>query len=198
MLVWTVFFGDIAHVKMLVNQSWMSSHREVFKWISDNMMYGFYAFFIGMLIWGYKSQDKQLRIIGWGYLLAQAIGSIFIVRVLKVMLGHARPDHLVQATNGVLDAWVGPSLSSAYNSFPSGHTCDYLTSCLFLAICLPKIWMRVLVILLAVFNGALRVMLAKHFPLDVLGGVLIAGLTALGVWRYWVLPRLNENQLLKN
>ncbi|MDH4456246.1 MAG: phosphatase PAP2 family protein [Candidatus Methylopumilus sp.] len=183
---------------MLVNQSWMSSHREVFKWISDNMMYGFYAFFIGMLIWGYKSQDKQLRIIGWGYLLAQAIGSIFIVRVLKVMLGHARPDHLVQATNGVLDAWVGPSLSSAYNSFPSGHTCDYLTSCLFLAICLPKIWMRVLVILLAVFNGALRVMLAKHFPLDVLGGVLIAGLTALGVWRYWVLPRLNENQLLKN
>jgi undecaprenyl-diphosphatase len=198
MLVWTVFFGDIAHVKMLVNQSWMSSHREVFKWISDNMMYGFYAFFIGMLIWGYKSQDKQLRIIGWGYLLAQAIGSIFIVRVLKVMLGHARPDHLVQATNGVLDAWVGPSLSSAYNSFPSGHTCDYLTSCLFLAICLTKIWMRVLVILLAVFNGALRVMLAKHFPLDVLGGVLIAGLTALGVWRYWVLPRLNENQLLKN
>jgi undecaprenyl-diphosphatase len=198
MLVWTVFFGDIAHVKMLVNQSWMSSHREVFKWISDNMMYGFYAFFIGMLIWGYKSQDKQLRIIGWGYLLAQAIGSIFIVRVLKVMLGHARPDHLVHATNGVLDAWAGPSLSSAYNSFPSGHTCDYLTSCLFLAICLPKVWMRVLVILLAVFNGALRVMLAKHFPLDVMGGVLIAGLTALGVWRYWVLPRLNENQLLKN
>jgi membrane-associated phospholipid phosphatase len=145
-----------------------------------------------MLIWGYKSQDKQMRIIGWGYLLTQAIGSIFIVRILRIMMGHARPDHLTQASNGVLDAWAGPSLSSAFNSFPSGHTCDYLTSCLFLAICLPKFWMRVLVILLAVFNGALRVILVKHFPLDVFGGVLIGGLVVLGVWQYWILPKLNE------
>jgi len=192
MLGWTIFFGDIAHVKMLANQPWMSSHREVLKWLSDNMMYGFYAFFLGMLIWGYKSQNKQMRIIGWGYLLTQAIGSIFIVRILKIMMGHARPDHLTQASNGVLDAWAGPSLSSAFNSFPSGHTCDYLTSCLFLAICLPKVWMRVLVILLAVFNGALRVILVKHFPLDVFGGVLIGGLAVLGVWQYWILPKLNE------
>jgi membrane-associated phospholipid phosphatase len=52
--------------------------------------------------------------------------------------------------------------------------------------------MRVLVVLLAVFNGALRVILVKHFPLDVFGGVLIGGLVVLGVWQYWILPKLKE------
>lgn len=195
MVVWTVFYGDLVHVQMIAHDPWMSSHHEVLKWLSDNVMYGFYVFFVGILIWGYKSQQAKLRIIGWGYLLAQAIGSIFIVRTLKIMLGHARPDHLSQGANGVFDAWTGPSLSSAYNSFPSGHTCDYLTSCLFLAMCLPKAWMRILVILLAVFNGALRVILAKHFPVDVLGGVMIGGGISIGVWQYWILPRLKAINL---
>ena len=192
MLIWTFFYGDLAHVQMIAHQNWVFLHYEVLKSLSDNAMYGFYAFFLGMLILGYTSQDTQLRVVAWGYLLAQAIGSIFFVRILKIMLGHARPDHLAQGGNEVLDAWTGPSFSSAYNSFPSGHTCDYLTSCFFLAMCLPKTWMRVLVILIAVFNGALRVILAKHFPLDVLGGVVIGGITSLGVWRYWILPRLNK------
>jgi membrane-associated phospholipid phosphatase len=192
MVVWTIFYGDLVHVQMIAHQPWIYSHHELLKWLSDNVMYGLYVFFLGMLIWGYKSQQAQLRIIGWGYLLAQAIGSIFIVRTLKIMLGHARPDHLSQGGNVVFEAWKGPSFSSAYNSFPSGHTSDYLTSCFFLAMCLPKAWMRILVILLAVFNGALRVILAKHFPVDVLGGVMIGGLTSIVVWRLWILPRLTE------
>jgi membrane-associated phospholipid phosphatase len=192
MVVWTIFYGDLVHVQMIAHQPWIYSHHELLKWLSDNVMYGLYVFFLGMLIWGYKSQQAQLRIIGWGYLLAQAIGSIFIVRTLKIMLGHARPDHLSQGGNVVFEAWKGPSFSSAYNSFPSGHTCDYLTSCFFLAMCLPKAWMRILVILLAVFNGALRVILAKHFPVDVLGGVMIGGLTSIVVWRLWILPKLTE------
>jgi membrane-associated phospholipid phosphatase len=155
-------------------------------------MYFLYAFFIGMLILGYKSQQMQWRIIGWGYILTQGIGSIFIVSTLKVMVGHARPDQLAKTGNTVFNAWAGPSFSSAYYGFPSGHTCDYLISFFFLAMCLPKMWMRILAIFLALFNGVLRVMLAKHFPFDVLGGVIIGGLTCLAVWQCWVLPRLNK------
>jgi membrane-associated phospholipid phosphatase len=191
-LVWTIFYGDFAHVQIIAHQPWISANHPILKSLSDNVMYGFYAFFIAMLVWGYKSQDAQLRIVASGYLIAQAIGSIFIVRFLKIMLGRARPDHLAQSGQVLTDACTGPSFSSSYNSFPSGHTCDYLTSCFFLAMCLPKAWMRVLVIVLALFNGALRVMLAKHFPLDVLGGVIIGGMTSLCVWRYWILPRLDK------
>ena len=42
-------------------------------------------------------------------------------------------------------------------------------------------------------NGFLRVAQTKHFPLDVFGGVVLAGLSAYLVWKYWVAPRLNEN-----
>lgn len=190
-LSWTMFYGDLTHVEMIAQQPWILAQHEILKWLSDKTMYFLYIFFIGMLIWGYRSQQAQLRIIGWGYLIAQGIGSIVIVRTLKMTLGHARPDHLAKTSNGVFDAWTGPSLSSAYHGFPSGHTCDYLISGFFLAMCLPKTWMRVLAILLAAFNGTLRVLLAKHFPLDVLGGVLIGGITCLAVWQYWILPRLN-------
>ncbi|HAF00770.1 MAG TPA: hypothetical protein DCG63_05690 [Methylophilaceae bacterium] len=188
-LAWTYFYGDLAHVQAISQHPWVLQHRESLKWLSDNIMYPLYAIFVGMLIWGYYRQQTALRIIGWGYLLAQLIGSVLIVRILKMTLGHARPDQIAHLANGTLDAWVGPSIASSYHGFPSGHTSDYLISCIFLAMCLPKTWMRVLVFTLAIFNGILRVALAKHFPLDVLGGLIIGGLVAFAFWQYWIIPR---------
>jgi membrane-associated phospholipid phosphatase len=189
-IVWTYFYGDITHVQALSQQPWVLEHRALLKILSDDTMYPLYAFFIGMLIWGHYRQQAHLRIMAYGYLLSQLIGSILIVRILKMSLGHARPDQIAKLSNGTLDTWVGPSLASSYHGFPSGHTCDYLVSCIFLAMCLPKTWMRVLALAVAAANGILRIALAKHFPLDVLGGVIIGGLVSLAILQYWVLPRL--------
>jgi membrane-associated phospholipid phosphatase len=189
-IVWTYFYGDITHVQALSQQPWVLEHRALLKILSDDTMYPLYAFFIGMLIWGYYRQQAHLRTMAYGYLLSQLIGSILIVRILKMSLGHARPDQIAKLSNGTLDTWVGPSLASSYHGFPSGHTCDYLVSCIFLAMCLPKTWMRVLALAVAAANGILRIALAKHFPLDVLGGVIIGGLVSLAILQYWVLPRL--------
>jgi membrane-associated phospholipid phosphatase len=189
-IVWTYFYGDITHVQALSQQPWVLEHRALLKILSDDTMYPLYAFFIGMLIWCHYRQQAHLRIMAYGYLLSQLIGSILIVRILKMSLGHARPDQIAKLSNGTLDTWVGPSLASSYHGFPSGHTCDYLVSCIFLAMCLPKTWMRVLALAVAAANGILRIALAKHFPLDVLGGVIIGGLVSLAILQYWVLPRL--------
>ena len=85
-------------------------------------------------------------------------------------------------------------MSAQYNGFPSGHTSDFFVSAIFLAICLPKIWMRVFIFSFAAFNGFLRVAQEKHFPVDVFGGLFLGGATAFLVWQYWISPRLQSHE----
>ena len=60
------------------------------------------------------------------YLLAQLLGSVLIVRVLKMTTGRARPDATSLPDFG--SEWAGISWDAAHHSFPSGHTADIVTS----------------------------------------------------------------------
>jgi membrane-associated phospholipid phosphatase len=193
MLAWTFFAGDLSQVQAFGKQPWITNNQTILKWLSDNSMYPLYVVFIGLIIVGKFKQIKHFSIVGWGYFLAQLLGSVAIVRTLKMTLGHARPDQMSKLANDVLDTWVGPTTSSGYHGFPSGHTSDFLISGIFIAMLLPKWWMRLLAMAFALFNGILRIALNKHFPLDVLGGAIIGGSVALLVWRYWVNPRLSHS-----
>lgn len=53
--------------------------------------------------------------------------------------------------------------------------------------------MRVVVFIFASLNGLLRVAQVKHFPVDVFGGVLLAGGCSYLVWRFFVQPRLEKH-----
>jgi membrane-associated phospholipid phosphatase len=192
-LAWTLLANDLAHVENFVHQPWLQANQNTLKWISAYTMYPFYVLFIGFIFWGQYKQPSSLRFVGWGYIMAQLIGSVLIVRTLKMTLGHARPSEMARALNGAVDTWIGTTTSSSYHSFPSGHTSDFLISGIFLAICLPKTWMRILVMGFAIFNGVLRIALNKHYPLDVLGGVVIAGIVSFSVWQFWIIPRLKTS-----
>ena len=184
-LAWMLSKGDHNDVTAFSHSAWVMANHDLLRWVSAWSMYPFYVFFVGMLLLGWYRQYPPWRLIGWGYLIAQLTGPVFIVRTLKILLGHARPE------SGT-ELWVGPSFDAAYNGFPSGHTCDLFVSGIFLAMCLPQRWMRITAMLFAAFNGVLRVALNKHYPLDVLFGVVIAGLVSFAVWRFWITPRLER------
>jgi membrane-associated phospholipid phosphatase len=195
--VWTIF-GDLQNVTSISHKHWLLTFHRVLHSINDKSMLPFYFLFIGIIIWAKFTQHKPLYLIGVGYVMAQMIGSVLIVRTLKILTGHARPETLIESAGRHTDLWIGPSISNLYNGFPSGHTSDFFVSAIFLAICLPKTWMRVLIISFAAFNGFLRVALEKHFPLDVLGGLFIGGVTTFLVWQYWIFPRLKTHEITIN
>jgi membrane-associated phospholipid phosphatase len=188
--IW-IFFGDIVTVKHISEIPWLIHYHAIVHEINAESMIPFYLLFIGLAIWSKIKKNHALYYISVGYIITQLLGSALAVRILKIITGHARPEAFLESGGAHIDAWIGLSFDPLYNGFPSGHTADFFVSAIYLSICLPKTWMRVLVFAFAGLNGFLRVAQTKHFPLDVFGGVVLAGLSAYLVWKYWVAPRLN-------
>lgn len=182
-------FGDDSAVIGLVAAVNGTAWRTVLSLFTDYGMYVFYVLFVAVLLAGWWRRDRGLRSLGWGYVLAQLTGSVAIVRVLKMTTGHARPNALAPGAPGA--HWIGPTMDSSYHSFPSGHTADLFTGALFLAVLSPYRTVRVLGFLLAATVAFSRVALAKHYPTDVLAGLVIAGAVSLLFLTRWVRPRLD-------
>lgn len=187
----TVFAaGNVEGLELISRLAFVEAHRSALRLVTDYGMYPLYVFFVGLLGYGWLRGRADLVAVGMGYLLAQLVGPVLIVRTLKILLAQPRPD-----SAAILHAqgWVGPSLDSALNSFPSGHTADLFTSAVFLAILLPWVWARVLALAFALFVGFTRIALVKHYPIDVLAGAFIGGAVSLGVIYWWLLPRLRRS-----
>lgn len=91
-------------------------------------------------------------------------------RVIKILVARPRPS----ALDGALSDWW-PSLSAAYNSFPSGHATSAFTLAAVFAIAAPtgRWWLYALAGLIA-FS---RVGVDAHFVSDVVGGGLLGWAT---------------------
>ena len=63
---------------------------------------------------------------------------------------------------------------------------------LFMALLLPRGWLRGACLGFAAVMGLTRIALGEHYPLDALAGAFIGGATALAVIQWWVLPRLRR------
>jgi membrane-associated phospholipid phosphatase len=89
--------------------------------------------------------------------------------ILKILFGRARPGMwLTQQVYG----FAPLHLSSAYQSFPSGHAACVTAACLALALVAPRY--RVLWIVFAILVGASRVIVTTHYASDVIGGMVLA------------------------
>jgi undecaprenyl-diphosphatase len=192
-LVLALVYGDAGSVAQVHRAAWTQEHYAFLRVFTNYGLYPFYILFLALLAWGWYRHAPGLKLLAQGYLLAQLLGSVLIVRILKMTLGRARPDATPLAD--FASEWAGFSWDAAHHSFPSGHTADIVVSTLFAALLLRNPWA---VAVCLVWAGALamsRLALAKHYPSDALAGAVIAVVASLVILQYWVLPRLGRAPL---
>ena len=150
--------------------------------ITNNGLYLFYAAFIALFGYALIKKNKRLTGLLVAYLKTQLIFSIALVRILKIILGRARPEHGSEFTFF--------SFAFRYNSFPSGHSTDAFVSGVFLFYLLRHSKYsacRYLPLVYAFLIAVSRVFISSHYPSDVLAGMVIG---ILGAWFF--ISRLPE------
>jgi len=166
----------------LLASDWLIAMRPWFEATTDVFPYVFYLLFLGLLALGFVTQQALLRDLAWRYLAAQLLGSVLVVRVLKMLLGRGRPDSdLPGQFTGEWGAWT---LDSAFHAMPSGHSADVFTGAVLLALVLKSRKLRFLLLATALLAGFSRVAVAAHWPSDVLIGGLIGSCCAYVLMRF--------------
>jgi len=146
------------------------------KLITNWGLYVFYAIFAALFVYSFIGKNRKLTGLCLAYLKAQLIVSFAVVRILKILLGRARPGHGADFTFF--------SLNSHYNAFPSGHSADAFVSGVFLYYLLKQSKYaggRFLPLIYAFFIAVSRVFVSAHYPSDVAGGMAIG---IMGAWLF--------------
>ncbi len=120
---------------------------------------------------------KKTRKIGVIVLFSIAIGFVFTNLILKNVVTRPRP--FIDETSDYYLWWkeAGSMIESGY-SFPSGHTTAAMAFGLSLFLCFKKKWSWVF-LLIPLIMGFTRIYFMVHYTTDVLGAILVGGLSAL-------------------
>ena len=157
---------------------WLAFVSHAGNWLGDGRQLLMASAFLLALGWVYPcSRGKQA---GLDTLWAHGLATV-LVHAVKHTIGRPRPKF---STTGEWE--IMPSLTSGYDSFPSGHT----TATMALAVVLARRYPHaaVLWVGLAVFVGCSRVVRGSHFTTDVFGGMVlgcISGAMVLAPWKDW-------------
>lgn len=181
LFLWT--YSNAGLERAISANDWVLHHQALINLLTDLSLYPFYLLFAALLAIGWWRGDACLRTLGQGYIMAQLLGAVLIVRILKMSTGHARPSVHAQ---GLVDSWIGPTTESAFHSFPSGHTADLFTSTMFLAVLAPRLWQRVLLLTYALLAGMTRLAHSSHYPNDMIAGAFIGGAVTLCIMHCWM------------
>ena len=144
--------------------------------ITNRGLYLFYAVFAGLLAIALVCKDRRLKRLCLAYLSAQLVVTLAAVRLLKIVIGRARPGNSPEFN------FFSPDFN--HNSFPSGHAADAFVSGMFLYYLLKHSefgnW-RFLPLLYAFLIAASRVFVGAHYPSDVAAG---AATGIIGAWLF--------------
>jgi membrane-associated phospholipid phosphatase len=169
-------------------QAWISAHQSagLRKFMRGVSQFGDWPEHISLglvlLVLAYWRRSKKWMRIVAAMILACALAGVG-ARIVKIAVGRARPSVTTET------AWRGPSLSSRYNAFPSGHTAASTAFFATLALASWRIGAPFLVIpLLIAFS---RMYVAAHFLSDVVCAAVIGLVTAYFVAR-WILSPIRN------
>jgi membrane-associated phospholipid phosphatase len=135
---------------------------------------------LAIILGAFLVRDPRVAALGLLLLLASSVA----VQVMKAMFPSARPVAVLQGVHV-----VGPLLRSG--SFPSGHACSTMCACLAVSHFCRSWATSAAVVFLGALVGCSRIFVGAHFPVDVLGGIILAGLLfAVSIRLVW--PRLGR------
>lgn len=159
-------------------------HAELF---TDNALSLFYAVFAALFAFALIRKNKKWIHLCLAYLMTQLIFSLGIVRILKVLLGRARPKYGSEFTFFETDF--------KFSSFPSGHAADAFVSGVFLYFLLKHSkypGSRFVPLIYAFLIAISRIFVNVHYPSDVAAGM------AIGIFGAWFfISRLPEYAALE-
>lgn len=137
-------------------------------------LFPLYFIFAAVFVFASLKKRNDLKRVAYGYLAAQLTFAFFVVRVLKIVCGRARPKYGSEFTFFSMDAH--------YNSFPSGHSADAFVSGVFLYYLLKHskyARYRFLPLTYAALMAFSRIAVNTHFPTDAIAGSAIG---IIGAW----------------
>ena len=126
---------------------------------------GWFPFIIAGILIFYKWRITAV------ILLAQLFATL-ITTPIKRIIRAPRPSVILSELGIDFHRVEGVDLHSTL-SFPSGHTSAAFAFCIVLALFCPKIWQKILFLILAIMGGYSRIYLSQHFLEDVLAGSII-------------------------
>jgi len=156
--------------------------------ITDYGLFLFYAAFAVIFAYALIKKNKQLIRLLVAYITTQLIFAFALVRIIKVIVGRARPGHDPE--------FIFFSFAFRHNSFPSGHSADAFVSGVFLFYLLKHSKYsagRFLPLIYAFLIAVSRVFIGSHYPSDVAGGMAIG---ILGAW-FFIL-RMNDQSTARH
>jgi membrane-associated phospholipid phosphatase len=152
--------------------------------ITTRGLFLFYAVFLVLLVYALVKKNKTIFDLVLAYIKAQLVFSFLLVRILKIVVGRARPGHGIE--------FKFFSFAFRYNSFPSGHSADAFVCGVFLFYLLKNSKYsacRYLPLIYAFLIAISRVFISSHYPSDVAAGMMIG---ILGAWFF--IARLNDQR----
>ena len=164
-------FGDVGLAEFIQGLAKISLVKKTLAVFTDYALYPFYFIFVCLLGIGFYKKIESFRGLAWRYFLAQLIGSILLVRLLKMLIARGRPSSEFPSIyiGDFTQFYVDPS----FHSFPSGHAADVWTGATILFIVVKKISVKFSLIAVAISVSLSRVALGAHYPIDILVGSLI-------------------------
>ena len=144
-------------------------------------------FLLGLILTGvaWWRRNKKWTRIFLSMLIALAIAGL-AGRAIKVATGRARPSVKSE------QMWNGPSWSSKYHSFPSGHVDASVGLFGVLLLANWRIGLPCLAIPLLI--GFSRIYISAHYLSDVVCAAILGILSAILVWRL-ILPKIGNRKL---
>lgn len=148
--------------------------EEAIKLFTNRGLFLLYFMFAAVFVFALIKKRNELKRVIYAYIAAQLTFAFLLVRVLKIVLGRARPNNGSEFTFFSLDA--------GYNSFPSGHSADAFVSGMFLYYLLKNSKYAQYRFLPFVYAGLMafsRIAVNTHFPSDAIAG------SAIGIFGAW-------------
>ena len=169
------FWGEGVRVRMEAHRFTYPMITRVMNFFTDWGDKFLYAVYAVLLIRATARRDKAGIRFYLRYAVAAILFAVVLTQLLKAGFGMPRPGYAPPR-----DPF---SFTSAYSSFPSGHTVSIIIAAMPMAFRLGSRWAFVLASLLIAVVGYSRIWLGVHHPVDILAGMALGSFAVWSVFR---------------